>query len=708
MVYFLAALCGMHDEVLAVVESWPDDFYQGQEWQDVYHMPQQMIFGLGTPQRVDRHVRRLRLRFRSPEHIRAWLAHTEFSGLDYVRDAIQAQTNKDEARKLLESFCLVQAPEAAPYMLELKASSKAPTLARQWLDENPGNAIAGLIPVAVGRGKLADAALDSLREAKQAGHADFIQEQLQQAAPEAVAKVRHEVLERVEIVREAFDDATTPKWLRDALKTAGTATVPAWVRPATLPPLIVGERRLNEDQVKAVLTALRQSPLGAPAPLVTAIKDNLDPPARDAFAWKLFESWLNEGAPSKEKWALLAVGHLGGDGCALQLTPLLRAWPGESQHQRAVTGLECLRSIGSDTALMQLNGIAQKLKFQGLKKKAQEFMEAIARDRGMNRAQLEDRIVPDLDLDERGTRVFDFGPRRFTIVLDADLKPLVREESSKLKSDLPKPGAKDETDKAHAALADWKILKKQLRDVLKVQAFRLEQAMVTGRRWNIQEFEQLLVRHPLMMNLVRRLVWGGYDRKGGLACTFRVTEEWEYADKEDRPCKRDGLTAVGIVHPLHLSEDDRSVWGQVLGDYEIIAPFPQLGRPVFALEREETKGSEIKRFDKVKIPAAALMGTMEKLGWTRGSADNHGVILEFSKPFPAADVTAILENADGVMLGMMNDSGDQKITRCFFLQGTYTPESYPSHKNLLPLKEIDPLAVSEVLADLTALASKGK
>ena len=232
--------------------------------------------------------------------------------------------------------------------------------------------------------------------------------------------------------------------------------------------------------------------------------------------------------------------------------------------------------------------------------------------------------------------------------------------------------------------------------------------MVTGRRWKLAEFERLLMRHPLMTNLVRRLVWGGYDKKGKLSRTFRVTEEWEYADNEDRPCKLDGLVATGIVHPLHLSEDDRSAWGQVFGDYEIIAPFPQLGRPVFALEAAETKGNEIKRIGDVKIPAPALMGTMEKLGWTRGSADNHGVITEFSKQFPAADVTAVIENEDGVMLGMMDASSDQRIKRCLFLKGLYSSVSYPNHKNMLPLKGIDPLVLSEVLADLTTLGSKGK
>ena len=133
-------------------------------------------------------------------------------------------------------------------------------------------------------------------------------------------------------------------------------------------------------------------------------------------------------------------------------------------------GLECLRAIGTDTALMQLNSIAVKLRFRALQNKARQFMDDIAAARGLSRTQLEDRIVPDLDLDERGGRVFDFGPRRFHFVLGPDLKPLVRDEAGKLKSDLPKPGAKDDGNKAGAAVAAWKVLKKQVRETIKAQA----------------------------------------------------------------------------------------------------------------------------------------------------------------------------------------------------------------------------------------------
>jgi hypothetical protein len=43
-----------------------------------------------------------------------------------------------------------------------------------------------------------------------------------------------------------------------------------------------------------------------------------------------------------------------------------------------VLGLECLRAIGTDVALMQLSGIALKVDFQALKAKAAECMDAIA------------------------------------------------------------------------------------------------------------------------------------------------------------------------------------------------------------------------------------------------------------------------------------------------------------------------------------------
>src|SRR5262249_215801 len=163
-----------------------------------------------------------------------------------------------------------------------------------------------------------------------------------------------------------------------------------------------------------------------------------------------------------------------------------------SQHKRAVNGMECIRAIGSETALLQLSKLANKVKFPALKKQANEAMEAIANERGLTPDQLQDRIVPNLDLDDKGQRTFDYGTRQFTLMLGTDLKPKVREDgTTTVKADLPKPTKKDDPVKGAAAQAEMKLFKQQLRETLKTQAERLETCMRECRFWDRDEFESL-------------------------------------------------------------------------------------------------------------------------------------------------------------------------------------------------------------------------
>jgi hypothetical protein len=335
-------------------------------------------------------------------------------------------------------------------------------------------------------------------------------------------------------------------------------------------------------------------------------------------------------------------------------------------------------------------------------------MQAIAVERGLTPAQLEDRIVPDLDLDERGSRVLDFGPRQFRVAVGADLKPMVRDAEGKLRPDLPRPGVKDDSVKATAAVAEWKLLKKQLREVLKVQAARLGQAMVSGRRWPVADFESLVVRHPVMGILARLLLWGGWDKEGKLVRTFRVTEDRTYADVHDRECGLGGVAGVSIVHPLHLSEEERSAWGQVLGDYEVIPPFPQLGRGVHTLEPGEREATLLTRFSGPRIPARTMVGILDRLGWVRGGSAGGGLTNEHYKIYSEAGVAAVLRYTPGVPPGYLEGWEDQEVRDCFFVSlAGADSAAWFNPGRALPLGSVDPLLMSEVLGALTVLASKG-
>ena len=711
--YYLAAALGMHKQTYELTSSWSDDRYSGQDWSDHYHRPQDIVFGLGTADLVAAEWRRLKLRMRSPEHVRAFLACTEYEALDCVRDSILAETNKEKCEKLVEACTRVSAPEAAGPMLECKLSCKTPSKAREWLETHVGHAVAGLVEVAGGRGRLADAAIDYLRSAKRQGHGEVISAALKQVKnPDFAAKVEREVIDHQEKTYEALTEQTTPDWLQKALAAVSKVKahkLPNWAAPANLPPLPIGERRLNDEQITTLLAAIAATPVGESGPLLTALREHIDRHARDEFAWKLFQGWSEDGCPSKEKWAMGAIGHLGGDSCALQLTPLVRVWPGESQHQRAVFGLECLRAIGSDVALMQLAGCAQKLKFKGLKAKAEQFVIEIAKERGMTRAELEDRVVPDCGLDEQGRRELSFGTRSFSFILGGDLKAMVKDADGKVRGDLPKPGGKDDAQAAQQALADWKLMKKQIKEVATIQAGRLEQAMVTGRRWKRDDFVTLLVKHPLITHLARSLIWGAFDAKGKRQASFRVTEERDFADVQDNALALDQAVTVGVLHPLELAEAERAAWGEVLSDYEIVSPFSQFGRAVYSLENGEETADDLKRFHKLQLVAPTLVFTLEKLGWSRGVAMDGGCFDEHSKQFPAGDVTAIVGYEGNVGMGYIDPNEMLTIESVQFVAGLRPPSGYGwDKKGVLQLRNVPPVVLSEVLADLHMLKSKAK
>ena len=101
---------------------------------------------------------------------------------------------------------------------------------------------------------------------------------------------------------------------------------------------------------------------------------------------------------------------------------------------------------------------------------------------------------------------------------------------------------------------------------------------------------------------------------------------------------------------------------------------------------------------------------LEKSGWVRGSAADHGVIEEYFKPFPGSGVTALLELQPGIPMGLPEWTEDQQVRRVFFLRGLYAPADYPHHKekDFVALKKVDAVSVSEVLADVELLATKAK
>lgn len=604
--------------------------------------------------------------------------------------------------RLIEHFALTlnfAAVELAlPAAQAFAAKKTQRDMGRRWLLGFPEHAACGLIAPALGaKGEQRDWACAALRLLWAQGQGELL---LAVAARYADPRV-------AEAVRAMLDEDPLDRF------PAKRGALPAWWQPQGWQrPLLADGRALPDAAIETLGQMLMFPTSEGVYPGVEDVKRACQPHSLAAFVWDVFLAWLDAGGSGKDGWVMVALGLLGNDDTARRLTPMIRSWPGESLHARAVLGLDALAAIGTDLALMLLNGIAQKLKFKGLQEKARDKVRAIAEARGLSTEELEDRLAPDLGLAEEGSLVLDFGPRAFAVSFNEGLAPCVREIGADgvlgpRLADLPKPKKSDDAELAKMSVERFKQLKKDARSIASQQLQRLELAMCSRRRWTPELFRQLLVEHPLLRHLVQRLLWGVYAMPreglngGELRACFRVAEDGSFADAEDAAfvLADDDVLCIGLPHALEIPSDVAAAFGQIFADYELLQPFAQLGRDSHALTAAEKAAQSLLRWKGLQVPTGRLLGLVER-GWQRGRAQDGGSIWDFRKPL--GDRRCIqLQFSPGIIVGLVHEFAEQTLEDV--VVGPTSPRG--DLQALERFEVLDAITASELIRDLEGLRS---
>ncbi|RSZ58950.1 DUF4132 domain-containing protein [Massilia atriviolacea] len=616
-------------------------------------------------------------------------------GIDAIAGvAVMCERRPAEELKYAMYFGAVELAAPVARALAVLKARGARDMARNWLLANPEHAACGLIAPALGKtGAARDAAAGALRLLAANGHEAMLVEVAARYGQDAVNAALRAMLDEDPLDRFPSKIAALPAfWMPRS-----------WARPQ----LAANGKPLPDQVLDLIGVMLRFPRADGVYAGIEQVRQACTPESLSQFAWDLFSAWADAGGDSKDNWAFTAMGLFGGDDCARKLTPLIRAWPGESQNARAIAGLDILAAIGTDLALMLLNGIAQKVKFKALQENAREKIGQIAQARGLSTDELEDRLAPDLGLDDDGTLLLDFGARQFRVGFDEALKPCVRDAHGARMADLPKPNKSDDAALSAAATERFKALKKDARSIADQQLIRLEVAMCTQRRWEPETFRRFLAGHPLVRHLVQRLVWGAYAMEadashgGRLLGCFRVGADGEWTDAGDDAWQlpQGENIRIGIPHALDIPAPDAAGFGQLLADYELVQPFAQIGRDTYTLGADESAAHALKRWEGTGVPVERLLGLAHK-GWRRGEPHDAGFVFDFNRPLGDGRVVE-LRFGPGLMLGSIMDSDDQVLE----LVVVGSAGAWGGIDKPQPLSTLSAIAASELIRDMEALCA---
>ncbi|MCM1399389.1 MAG: DUF4132 domain-containing protein [Clostridium sp.] len=467
----------------------------------------------------------------------------------------------------------------------------------------------------------------------------------------------------------------------------------------------------DEAYMQAILLAYSAMPVPGVNKDVLKLTEGLNQSELAQYVTELFDKWILLGAEAKKKWVLYAAGIHGGAQIVDIMKHQIDEWAKNSRGAIAAEAVKALALNSSPTALLLVDGIARKYKYKQVRASASKALEFAAEQLGLSTEELADRIVPDLGFNEQHERIFDYGERKFKVYITPALEIEIYDENDKKLKNMPAPGKRDDEVIAAESYAEFKQMKKQMKQTVANQKLRLEAALSTERKWQTDKWRALFVANPIMHQFAISLIWGVYGGDGTLLATFRYMEDGSFntEDEEEYQLPEHGM--IGLIHPIEISAESKAKWEEQLSDYEITQSVEQLARPLFAMTEEEKNEQALDRFGGMVLSGISLSSKLQSLGWYKGQAEDAGYYYYFYREDVEAGIKAVLHFSGAYVADGYMASEDEEVTVYdleFFRRDDKNIVIYSGNskeRKGLAMKELSPKYFSEVVYQLTKVTA---
>lgn len=286
-------------------------------------------------------------------------------------------------------------------------------------------------------------------------------------------------------------------------------------------------------------------------------------------------------------------------------------WIGARSQKGFSGAVGALEKMGTFESLAELSKARNRIKSATLSATLVAALTRAAEKQEMPLEDLEEIVVPTFGLDLPGTRTEILGSveARVEVVGSTDVRLRWLRDGKELKA--PPIEVKNEHPEV---LKELKAVVKELGVSLAAQRSRIERMLMNDRTLPYDQWRERYLDHPLLANMVRRLVWR-FAMPDGEVLGMPVAGE---------PLNVEGFpiqnlvaeTMVRLWHPIHAGASAIEAWREFIVSREIRQPFKQGYREVYILTAaEETTETYSNRFAAHILKQHQLNALARGRGW---------------------------------------------------------------------------------------------
>jgi hypothetical protein len=393
----------------------------------------------------------------------------------------------------------------------------------------------------------------------------------------------------------------------------------------------------------------------------------------------------------------------------------LRKVPGVGPRNPKVANaaVYALSRLDGDDALGQLARLASRVTFKGTLKEITAALDARAAAAGLTRDEVEELAVPTYGLTSVGQRTATFGDVTADVrVVSTGAAVTWRNAAGKV---VRSPPASVRAGHAEE-LAELKAAVKDIEKMLAAQIDRLDRQFLGRREWPYPAWRARYLDHPLLGTVARRMIWV----VDGTACGWA---DGDLRAADDTPVQPADPAAarVRLWHPIDRDTGEVLDWRAFLERHGIVQPLRQAHRELYVLTpAEEATGTYSNRY------AAHVLRQHQfhALAAVRGWRNKLRLMVDDVYPPAVRELPAWGLRAEFRVEGIGDDFATDVADSGSYLRITtdqvrFYPIDAPEHMaqagtgqyvqwlradgrpaEAVPLREVPPLALSEVLRDI--------
>ncbi len=487
--------------------------------------------------------------------------------------------------------------------------------------------------------------------------------------------------------------------------------VKPWLEESSLPKLYwKNGSELKETEVRYILYRQNRSSLMLPELELKPLLEFIDLTKSQDFAIAIWKLYFENSAQAKDKFVLAICGLLGGDAMIDPIMKQIKTWCDEGRGKMAENLALAMGAIGSNKALRAIDTLSRKYKNKqkNVGEAAVKAFENAAIVMNITPFELADKIIPDFDFLST-FEMLEIKNKNYRAFVDSSFEMIFMDDNGKKIKKLP-AGADKET------VERFKVISKELKESLKFLTTRLEFYMVVQRRWEIEDWQGLFLKNPVVFPFTLSLVWGIFENNV-LKSTFTSLDDCSLVDVNYEPIEFAANQQIGLLHPFEMQSQEGLIesWQNYMSENNITQPFSQLIRPINLLDESKKEMKMETEYEKIKLSSSKFVRMLENAGWQKGPTEDGGSICSYSKSFTTQNLKAWIIFEGWIYVGYYDEgSSDLAVGKIGFVPLKMENQRYyyypynEKDENLIAFGEIPSIVYSEVMADVKMFTEKAK